>query len=112
MDEKIKIIQQVLGKGYRNSEEHLFHCPYCKHSKRKFSVNFEKNVFKCWVCDTRGRDLRRIVRKFGTFKQKARWDELTNRVNINDFSNIFADLNKDEVEEIDELPKEFKSLAN
>jgi len=112
MEEKLKILQQVLGKAYRNSDEHLFFCPYCKHPKRKLSVNVEKNVFKCWVCDTRGRDLRRIVRKFGTFKQKDRWDELTNRVDINDFSNIFADLEPSPAEEIAELPAAFKSLAN
>lgn len=41
--EKLKLIKDILGKGYASGEEHLFHCPYCKHHKRKFSVNIEKN---------------------------------------------------------------------
>ena len=74
--EKLKLIKDILGKGYASGEEHLFHCPYCKHHKRKFSVNIEKNFFKCWICDTRGRNIRRIVRSFGDFKVTLIGDEL------------------------------------
>ena len=90
MIERLKIIEQVLGESRKINDERLFYCPYCSHSKRKFSLNVEKNVFKCWVCDSHGRDIRRIIRKFGTINQRESWDELTNRVDINDFSNIFS----------------------
>jgi hypothetical protein len=111
MIEKLKIIEQVLGQSRKINEERLFFCPYCSHSKRKLSVNVEKNVFKCWVCDSHGRDIRRIIRKFGTIRQRESWDELTNRVDITDFSSIF-DAKTAEPEAIIKLPDEYKSLAN
>ena len=111
MTSKNKIITDILGESYRSGGEMLFHCPYCKHHKKKMSVNIDKNVYKCWVCDTTGRNLRRIVRRFGSYKQLQQWDKLTQRVNINDFYNIFAEISK-EPEQTLELPKDFISLAN
>ena len=108
---KLKIIEQVLGQSRKVNDEQLFFCPYCSHPKRKLSVNVEKNVFKCWVCDSHGRDIRRIIRKFGTISQREAWDELTNRVDITDFSSIF-DEKLVEPEAVTGLPQEFRSLAN
>lgn len=108
---KLKIIEQVLGQSRKVNDEQLFFCPYCSHPKRKLSVNVEKNVFKCWVCDSHGRDIRRIIRKFGTISQREAWDELTNRVDITDFSSIF-DEKLEEPEAVTGLPQEFRSLAN
>jgi len=88
--EKFKLIKEILGKGYVSGEEHLFHCPYCKHHKRKFSVNLEKNFFKCWICDTRGRNLRRIIRRFGDFKQLQEWDKHAGKEDITKFDEIFS----------------------
>ena len=109
---KIKILNEILGSFHVTNDELLFHCPYCKHKKRKMSINVSKNVFKCWICDTTGKDLRRIVRKFGKFKQLQRWDELINRVDITKFEDtLFAKQSVYE-QEIISLPEEFKSLAN
>jgi len=113
MPEKLKIIKEILGGCYHSSDETLFYCPYCKHDKRKLSLNIDKNVFKCWVCDTTGRDIRRIVRRFGSFKQLQRWDELTSTVDVSGFDKIFfEEQEEDVVEQIIKLPVEFKSLAN
>ena len=90
MQKKFKIVSAILGDSYRSNDEHLFACPYCKHHKKKLSINIEKNVYKCWICETLGRDLRRLVRRFGDFKQLQEWDKLTNRINITDFDDIFA----------------------
>ena len=111
MASKDKIISDVLGESYQSGSEHLFYCPYCKHHKKKFSVNVDKNVYKCWVCDTNGRNLRRIVRRFGSHTQLAEWDRLTQKVNINDFYHIFEEVLQ-EPEQIVELPKALISLAN
>ena len=78
---KKQILTNILGDNYKTNDEYLFFCPYCKHHKKKLSVNIDKNVYKCWVCDTNGRNLRRIVRRFGTFTQLQEWDVLTNIVN-------------------------------
>ena len=40
MNEKIKIINNILGSSRRVKDEHLYHCPFCKHHKKKMSVNF------------------------------------------------------------------------
>ena len=111
LSEKIKLVNDVLGYPKRQSSEHLYTCPYCNHHKKKFSVNFERNVFKCWVCDTRGRNIRRVIRRFGSFTQLKEWDKLSGIV---DHSRLEFDLFPDEVteqEQIISLPKEFKTLT-
>jgi len=112
MQKKLKIINQVLGPHVCLNDEHLFFCPYCEHDKRKMSINVDKNVYKCWVCDTSGRNIRRIVRRFGNYKQLQDWDELTSTVNLSGFDKIFLDMPEEEVEQTISLPKEFASLAN
>ena len=113
MQKKLKIIKNILGSYHSSNDELLFYCPYCKHEKRKMSINIAKNVFKCWVCDTTGRDLRRIVRRFGSFKQLRSWDEITSRVDIGQFENLFYESDAEEPkEQVIKLPEEFKSLAN
>ena len=112
MQKKFKIISAILGDSYRSNDEHLFACPYCKHYKKKLSVNIEKNVYKCWICDTRGRNLKRVVRRFGTFKQRQAWDQLTDEVDLTSFDSIFESTVETKVEQTIDLPKEFISLAN
>ena len=113
MPEKLKIVKEILGDCHYSNDESLFYCPYCKHDKQKLSVNIAKNVFKCWVCDTTGRDLRRIVRRFGRYKQLQKWGELTNTVDIGGFDKLFAEPQTELViEQVIELPAEFNFLAN
>ena len=112
MQEKLQILIDVLGRSKKSNDEHLFRCPYCEHSKYKFSVNIDKNVYKCWICDTRGRNLKRVVRRFGTFKQRQAWDQLTDEVDLASFDSIFDSNVERKFEQTIELPKEFISLAN
>lgn len=112
MQEKLQILIDVLGRYKKSNDEHLFRCPYCEHSKHKFSVNIDKNVYKCWICDTRGRNLKRVVRRFGTFKQRQAWDQLTDEVDLTSFDSIFESTVETKVEQTIDLPKEFISLAN
>ena len=88
MQEKLQILSDVLGRFKKSNDEHLFRCPYCEHSKYKFSVNIDKNVYKCWICDTRGRHIRRIVRRFGTFKQRQAWQIRNCQLQQNWYENI------------------------
>ena len=109
--EKVKILNDILGFPRRQSSEHLYSCPYCNHHKKKFSVNLSLNVYKCWVCDARGRNLRRIIRRFGSFTQLKEWDKLSGIV---DFSSEAFELFKTEEPEVIQridLPKEFKTLT-
>jgi len=112
MEQKRKIITDILGSYKRLGNEHLYHCPYCKHHKKKLSVNFAIGAFKCWVCDTRGKNLYRIVRKFGNYEQRQKFLELQGRLDLSEFDNLFQEMNNEEIAQTVELPKEFISLCN
>jgi len=112
MEEKRKIITDILGYYRRAGNEHLYHCPYCNHHKKKLSVNFALGAFKCWVCDTRGKNIYRIVRKFGTYQQRQKFLELQGRLDLTEFENIFKEISEEEVLQTIDLPREFISLVN
>jgi len=110
--EAIKVLASVLG-NFRQlgSDEYYFKCPACNHRKYKLAVNLAKNAYQCWVCDYRARNVRRLVRRFGSFADLQRWDQLTDRTEIERFSDLFADpIGREERIEVT-LPEEFTSLT-
>ena len=107
-----KILHAAIGNYTDKGSELLFACPVCNHHKRKFSVNLDKAVYKCWVCDYRGRNLRRIVRRFGSYTQLQKWDEITNRSDLERFAELFMEPERREDTEKLELPEEFVSLCS
>lgn len=114
--EKLAVLREFLGDSYRSGSERLFFCPKCQHHKKKLSVNIEKDVFKCWVCDYRGNSLRRLVRRYGNYKHQSMWAKFNPEIEINKFEEIFMSLANGEQEEAvaqkTPLPKEFKTLAS
>tara|TARA_R110001592_G_scaffold79663_1_gene238096 strand:- start:4047 stop:4985 length:939 start_codon:yes stop_codon:yes gene_type:complete len=106
-----KILYETFGNYIDKENELLFSCPACDHHKRKFSVNLDKNAYKCWVCDYRGRNIRRAVRRFGSFTQLQKWDEITNRTDLERFSDLFMEDKQDTRREKIQLPEEFTSLC-
>ena len=109
---KLDILKNILGNYYKNQNEHLFHCPKCNHHKRKLSVNIEKNVFKCWVCDWSGRNLYRVVRKYGTRSNRTEWRSFNQEVEIRNFAEKLFGEKEEVVEQQINLPPEFVSLVN
>jgi DNA primase len=112
IEDKRKIVTQVLGSYYQKGDEHLYHCPFCNHHKKKMSVNFAKQSFKCWVCDQRGKNIYRLVRKFGNYQQRQKYLELQGRLDLNEFEDLFKELNNEEEKQQIDLPEEFISLCN
>lgn len=111
ISEKLKILNNFLGYGRQQGNEHLYRCPYCNHHKNKLSVNLSVNVFKCWVCDARGKNIRRLVRRYGSYSNLKEWDKLTGVV---DFSSFDFKLFGEETEEAPlriDLPEEFRTLT-
>ena len=106
-----KILHETFGTYYDKGNELLFACPSCRHRKRKFSVNLNKNVYKCWICDFRGRNIRRAIRRFGSFTQLQAWDSITNRSDLEKFADLFTQSQYTEDSPTLELPKEFVSLC-
>ena len=43
--EKLEILEEILGTFYSSNDEILFFCPFCKHHKRKLSINLSKNNY-------------------------------------------------------------------
>jgi DNA primase len=107
-----KILYETLG-NYKNADpELLFKCPACNHHKRKLSINLDKSAFKCWVCDYRGRNIRRLVRKYGTYSQLQKWDQISDRPDIERFADLFVErLHREDKTKV-EIPPEFLSLTS
>ena len=112
-DEKISILKDILGYYSREgANQLLFKCPSCNHHKRKLSINIEKGLFKCWVCDWSGRNLYKILRRFGTYHQKQTWRRFDQQTDINHFAEkLFGSEETAEQQKIN-LPAGFISLAN
>jgi len=104
-EKKVRIIEDFLGGYQKSKDEFLFFCPKCKHHKPKLSVNFDKDVFKCWVCDYNSRSISWLVYSFGEPKHRTQWNTLCGIV---DFSELD---NSEKVEEIVTLPENFVSLT-
>lgn len=109
--EKLKVLNGILGRPYSSGEEVLYHCPFCNHHKRKFSVNIDKGFYKCWICDKSGRNLSYVVRKFGTRQDRDQWAQWEDQVEITDFDFLFSEPEKAVEQKVD-LPQGFCSLAS
>tara|TARA_R110002124_G_scaffold5342_11_gene33558 strand:+ start:2196 stop:3134 length:939 start_codon:yes stop_codon:yes gene_type:complete len=107
-----KILHETLGNSIDKGNELLFSCPSCNHQKRKFSVNLDKHVYKCWICDYRGRNIRRIIRRYGSYLQLQKWDAISDRSDLEKFADLFMETERREDKEKVELPEEFTSLSS
>ena len=106
-----KILHETLGNYIDKGAELLFTCPSCNHHKRKFSVNLDKHVYKCWICDYRGRNIRRVIRSYGTYNQLQKWDSISQRSDLERFAELFMEAEHPEDKSKMELPEEFTSLC-
>ena len=106
-----KILYETLGNHFDKGHELLFKCPSCNHHKRKFSVNIDKNVFKCWICDYRGRNIRRVIRRFGSYLQLQKWDSISGRADLERFADLFSEEKSEAGSQKIQLPEEFTSLT-
>ena len=109
MSDKMSLIKNILGYPHREGDEFLFLCPYCNHHKKKLSVNLERNVFKCWICDAKGHT-RRIIRRFGSFLQLKEWDKIVGTPDVLKFNEMFYP-EEEESRRILHLPEGFESLV-
>jgi len=109
---KTSLLSAALGEYRRSGDELLFFCPFCQHHKRKLSVNLKSNNFKCWICDERGKNVRRLLKSRLTNSQLYEWDKINNVVDLTQLDdNIFQE-QVVSLEEVIQLPEEFISLAN
>lgn len=116
-DKKLSLLKDILGDCFytqsgKGAKEYLFYCPFCDSRKQKLSINIEKGVSKCWVCNNTSKNLSFLVKKFGTSSHIASWNELEGNagldLSITSIDDIFAEPKPTEQLE---LPKEFISLS-
>jgi len=110
---KLNILKKILGDCEKVSNEVLFTCPFCNHHKKKLSVNIAKNAWKCWVCDSSGKKVFSLVKRFGEQEQVNDWIKLDNTIKIDDFEQQILDLfSKKTKKKINmELPSDYLFLG-
>ena len=103
-----------MGSCYHSGDEVLFFCPKCKHHKKKLSVNLDKNKFQCWVCGYRGNNVRRLIRRHGSFQQQQEWAKIDDTIEIASFEDVFSTEQEieEKVEQVIDLPETFKTLCS
>ena len=109
MSEKLKLLKKALGRCWSNDDEHQFHCPKCNHHKLKLSVNIEKDVFKCWICDYSGTKISPLIRRYAP-AYYADWRSLAGEVDLSKYDTIFAEYMPEPPQIID-LPENFQTLT-
>ena len=70
-------IENILGKSHKRARgNYAFHCPFCNHRKPKLEINMDtneegQNPWECWVCQTRGRTIRSLLKQLKTPREQA-----------------------------------------
>lgn len=106
MSKQKQILINAFGPPNSSSGELLFQCPKCGHHKKKLSINLEKNVFKCWVCDFSGKDISFLLKKYANQGLYSTWRRLTGT------QTSYVEDRSVEIIRSLELPNEFQSLAS
>lgn len=109
MSDKLKLLKKAFGSPWSNGTEHLFHCPKCNHHKRKMSVNIDKGVFKCWICDFSGTKISQLIRRYAP-GYYADYRLLEGEVDLAKYDTIFAE-HTPEPPQIIDLPENFQTLT-
>lgn len=80
LDENILLVgalENVLGKSKRTARgNRIFHCPFCQHRKPKLEIKVVdssdgSNPWQCWVCGTKGRTIRSLIKHLNLTKAEA-----------------------------------------
>jgi DNA primase len=109
LQEKLKLLKNAFGRCWSNGQEHLFQCPKCNHHKRKLSINIDKDVFKCWICDYSGTKISPLVRQYAT-AYYAEWRQLKGEIDLSKYENIFKE-DYQVPKQIIKLPENFQTLT-
>ena len=109
MSKKLKLLKKALGRCWSTETEHQFHCPKCNHHKLKLSLNIEKDVFKCWICDYSGTKISSLIRRFAP-SYYTDWKTLTGEIDISKYDSIFKENDSSPPQVID-LPENFQTLT-
>ena len=106
-----KLLHQV--PKIRKGTDAVYHCPSCKHYKRKLEINLHTGKYNCWVCGFSGTSFKSLFKKLNApaeyytsigLSQKS----FSKKPNT-EFSISFED--KPEELKLVKLPKEYKPIS-
>ena len=101
----INVLDSALGVGSSlKGSEQAHHCPFCHHHKKKLQVNLETQYWHCWVCDSKGRSIKSLLRRLNVDTR-----ELSKIISIYGDEEPNSTTQEEFVVKL-QLPKEFKSL--
>ena len=102
----VQLLESILSKGNFNqqSNEITFHCPFCKHHKKKLNINLISEKWHCWVCGVGGHKILGLFRKL---KVEKRFFDILSKITGNRISKLSTDKKYDLVS----LPQQFQPLS-
>lgn len=110
----VNLLTSYLGAGKTTSKgNHAFKCPSCNHHKLKLEINCDDESssfqsYQCWVCGFKGKKLTTLFKFIKGDVNKLKELKLVTVKSVP--KNIFNE--EIEVEQLSELPKEFKPLSS
>lgn len=114
INEKIDFITRLTS-NYNIESDNInvaIWCPFCKHKNRKklkLVVHLEKGFYHCWLCDVKGSNITKIVKKYNPsmFEESIKIFKKT-RSSSGLFDEEILQIKDEHVE----IPRGFKLLAN
>lgn len=105
---KIRLIEAAFGKSYLEPGEENVHvsCPQCndgRETKKKLYIALETGWYNCWVCNTSGKNINFLFRKYSSKHSKRCLDLFPS-------GNLHLEVQKEE--EIVELPDDLCLINN
>lgn len=62
----VSLLDDVLGQHDEKSKGNLaYHCPFCRHRKKKLEIQPELGAWACWVCGSKGKTIYSLFKKIG-----------------------------------------------
>ena len=102
----ITVLDEVLGVGTSmKNDEQAHYCPFCHHHKKKLQINLKTQYWHCWVCDSKGRKIQRLLKRLHVDSRKLR---KIYEIYGDDYV-VYSKDTEDEKVEL-RLPNEFQSL--
>ena len=111
LTEKLKFLNKFLGECQisRDSENASFVCPSCCDSrfskKKKLVVKLDSDVFHCWVCGIKGKNLYNLLKKYFGKKCAEEYGEKFHNSKL-----LTGDKEEDDL--LVKLPRDFKLISD